>query len=139
MYLRTPIALAAALLLAISTGLASQEKKAPDVTGTWIGTFTSTTSTGEPDEDPAYLSLKQTGEELTGTAGPRADRQMPLAKGKVTTEKGVTTVAFDVTEPSGGPPIHFDLKLVDGRLKGTANQESSDRKRTAMVDVGREK
>jgi hypothetical protein len=138
MPLRTPIALAAALFLAASTGLASQEK-APNLTGNWIGTFTSTTSTGEPDEDPAYLSLKQTGEELTGTAGPRADRQMPIAKGKVTTEKGVTAVTFDVTEPSGGPAIHFALKLVDGRLKGTAIGESDGQKRTATVDVAREK
>jgi hypothetical protein len=138
MSLRTPIALAAALCLSASTGLATQEK-APNVTGTWTGTFTSTTSTGEPDEDPAYMSLKQTGEELTGTAGPRADRQQPLLKGKVASVKGVTTVTFDITEREAGPVIHFELKLVDGRLKGTANAEFDGQKRTATVDVGREK
>jgi hypothetical protein len=138
MPLRKPVALAGALFLAVSIGLAAQEK-APNVTGTWIGTFISTTSTGEPDEDPAYLVFKQSGEEITGTAGPRADRQMPITKGKVTTEKGVTTVTFDATESSGGPAIHFDLKLVDGRLKGTAIAEMNGEKRTAKLDVGREK
>lgn len=139
MPLRLTVALAAtALFLVASTGLASQQK-APSVTGTWIGTFTSTTSTGEPDEDPAYMVFKQSGEEITGTAGPRADRQMPLAKGKVTTEKGVTTVTFDVAESPGGEAIHFELKLVEGRLKGTAVAEVDGKKRNATVDVGREK
>ena len=77
MSLRKPIVFATALFLAASTGFAFQTP-APSLTGTWTGTFTSTTSTGEPDEDPAYLVLKQTGEELTGTGGPRADRQMPV-------------------------------------------------------------
>jgi hypothetical protein len=117
----------------------AQQEKAADLTGVWVGTFTSTTSTGEPDEDPAYLSLKQKGEELTGTGGPTADRQMPISKGKVTTVKSVTTAIFEATENPERPPIQFELKLVDGRLKGTASQESNGRKRTAVVDVGREK
>src|SRR6188508_3395817 len=93
-----PVALAAALIVAASTSFAYQTS-APDVTGTWTGTFTSTDSSGQPSEDSAYLVLKQSGVELTGTAGPRPDRQMPLANGKVATVKGVTTVTFDLTEP----------------------------------------
>ena len=137
MKLRTALAFAVAVCL-VSTAAAFQDK-APDLTGTWIGTFTSTTSTGEKDEDPAYLSLKQTGEELTGTAGPRADRQQPIAKGKVTTVKGVTTATFEVTERGDGPVIRFEVKLVDGRLKGTAHAEFNGEKKTATLDVGREK
>ena len=132
-----PVALAAALILAASTSFAFQAS-APDVTGTWTGTFTSTTPTGEPDEDPAHLVLKQSGTELTGTAGPRADRQMPVANGKVTTVKDVTTVTFDVTEPNGAT-IHFDLKLAGGRLKGNATAEMNGEKRNAVLDVGRAK
>jgi hypothetical protein len=138
MTLRRTVAAAVALLFASSTVFAFQTK-APDLTGTWTGTFTSTTSTGEPDEDPAHLELKQKGAELTGTAGPRPDRQMPLAKGTVTTVKDVTTATFTVTEP-GGTAIQFELKLVGGRLKGNAQASQPDGgKRTAVVDVGRAK
>ena len=63
---------------------------------------------------------------------------MPIANGKVTTVKDVTTVTFDVTEPSGAA-IHFDLKLVDGRLKGNCTAEMNGQKRNAVLDVGRAK
>ncbi|HET9370474.1 MAG TPA: hypothetical protein VFO19_09510 [Vicinamibacterales bacterium] len=126
-----------AVLILGSTLFASQTSKAPDLTGTWTGTFTTTTSNG-PDEDPAHMVLKHSGAELTGTAGPRPDRQMPLTNGKVTTVKGVTTVTFEVAEPNGAK-IAFDLKLVDGRLKGSAKAEMNGQTRDAVLDVGRAK
>ena len=122
--------------LAASSVVALQTR-APDLTGTWTGTFTSTTSTGAPDEDPAHMMLKQNGTELTGTAGPRPDRQMPLVNGKVATLKGVTTATFEIAE--GDAPIRFELKLVDGRLKGTAVADVKGQARKATVDVGRQK
>jgi hypothetical protein len=137
MILGRNLVLAVSFVAAASAALASQTK-APDLTGTWTGTFTSTTSTGEPDEDPAHLVLKQTGSELTGTGGPSPERQMPITNGKVTTAKGVTGVTFEVTE-GGSVTIKFDLKLVDGRLKGNAVAEMEGRQRTAVLDVGRSK
>ena len=84
------------------------------------------------------MVLKQNGAELTGTAGPRPDRQhMTVANGKVTTVKGVTTVTFDAT--GGDGKVHFDLKLTDGRLKGTAKADVNGQTREAVVDVGRAK
>ena len=136
MRFQRPIALAVCLCLAASTTFAFQTK-APDLTGTWTGTFTSTTSTGQPDEDPAHMVLKQSGGDLTGTAGPRPDRQMSIANGKVTTVKGVTSATFEVPEGSG--VIRFDLKLVEGRLKGNAMAEMNGQTRKAVVDVGRAK
>ena len=127
---------AAALFLGSS--LFAWQTRAPDLTGTWTGTFTSTTSTGEPDEDPAHLELKQKGTELTGTGGPSPTRQMAIAKGTVTTVKDVTSVTFEITE--GDAPISFELKLVDGRLKGKAMATMPDgTKRNAVLDVGRAK
>ena len=131
---RTALGCGTALLLAVSTTFAFQAKT-PDLTGTWTGTFTSISTTGQPDEDPAHLVLKQNGTELTGTGGPVESRQTPIAKGKVATVKEVTTATFEVTE--GSAIIRFELRLVEGRLKGSAVADVDGRTRTATVDVGR--
>ena len=120
------------LLIAASSLSASQAKPA-DVTGIWTGTFTI------PDgQREAYFDLKQKGTELSGTAGPGLDRQVPIANGKITTVKDVTTLTFEATEPSGSV-IKFDLKLLDGRLKGKATGDANGEKREALIDVGRAK
>jgi hypothetical protein len=122
-----------ALVIAASS-LSAFQAKPVDVTGVWTGTFTPTT--GEQDE--AHMDLKQKGAEVTGTAGPGRDRQVPIANGKVTTVKGVTSVTFDATPPNGRI-LRFDLKVVEGRLKGKAMAEFNGETREALVDVGRAK
>jgi len=111
-------ALVAAILLGISPVLALQEKT-PDLTGTWTGKF-SVTSQDEKVE-AAYVILKQTGTELSGSVGPSAERQQAINKGTVVTNKDGTAVTFDTGRP--GHVIAFELKLADGKLKGTAKDE----------------
>ena len=130
---RKILALPLALLVAASS-LSAFQAKPVDLTGTWSGSFSR--STGE--QAGAYLDLKQKGAELTGTAGPSQDQQLTIAKGKVATVKGVTGVTFEATQPNG-TVIKFDLKLVEGRLKGPAVSESNGQKREATLDVGRTK
>jgi hypothetical protein len=134
MTFRRIVLIAVALLIAPSIVSAWQAKPV-DLTGVWTGTFTRDTG-GEPGG--AHLDLKQKGTELTGTAGPAADRQVPIANAKITTVKGVTSVTFDATQPSG-VVMRFDLKVVDGRLKGTATADVNGEKREAKIDVGRAK
>lgn len=133
MSLRKLLVLPIALLIAVST-LSAFQAKPVDVTGTWTGTLTRSTG----DQGGAHIVLKQKGTELTGTAGPAADRQVAIANGKVTTVKGVTSVTFDSTQPNG-LVMKFDLKVVDGRLKGKATAEANGEKREGTIDVGREK
>ena len=101
-----------------------------DLTGTWAGPFIMTID-GEERPDAAVLILKQKGTELTGSAGPNAEQQWPLVKGKV---DGVN-VEFDVQ--ADGPLVHFTLKLVDGHLKGEAKGEHEGRKLFATLDLQR--
>jgi hypothetical protein len=133
MSLRKLLVLPIALVIAAST-LSAFQAKPVDVTGTWTGTFTP--SSGQPGG--AHMVLKQKATEVSGTAGPAADRQIAIANGKVTTVKGVTSVTFDATQPNG-LLMKFDLKVVDGRLKGKATAEANGEKREAAVDVGRAK
>ena len=53
---------------------------AADVTGTWSGPMAMTKG-NETREDTAYLVLKQTANEITGTIGPNAENQRPITKG----------------------------------------------------------
>jgi len=131
---RKILALSAALFIAAST-LSAFQAKPIDLTGTWTGTLTPTTGSGG---GPAHLVLKQKGTELTGTAGPEPDRQVPIANGKVTTVKGVTSLVFDATQPNGAV-MKFDLKVVEARLKGNVTLEKDGEKREATLDVGRAK
>jgi hypothetical protein len=130
---RKSVALVAALLLAVST-LAAFQAESVDLTAVWTGTLTRNTG----DSGPAYLTLKQKGAELTGSAGPAADRQTEIALGKVATVKGVTSVTFETTLPSGAV-MKFDLKLVEGRLKGAVTMERDGERVEGTLDVGREK
>jgi hypothetical protein len=119
-----------------ATGLARQGD-APTLTGTWTGTFIPTVGGQQGPVDSAHMVLKQTGVDVTGTAGPNADTQFEIQKGKVATTREGTTFTFDLS--TGGPLIKFDLKLVAGRLKGGAKAEADGQTMTAVIDVGRAK
>lgn len=135
MRIRNTLCLSIAVLLAASAPAASQ-KSSVNVTGVWTGTFTFKNTAAE--QRSAYLKLDQKDSEITGTAGPGADAQMPIAKGRIATVSGVPTVTFEVGQPDG-PPLKFELQVVNGRLKGKAVAEANGEKREATVDVGRGK
>jgi hypothetical protein len=103
-----------------------------DLTGKWSGSFTITTNEGTKDSS-AFMVLKQSNTELTGTAGPDADQQWAIQKGKIEGNK----VTFEVN--ADGPTMKFELTLVDGHLKGDAKGEHEGRSMKAVVDVQRQK
>lgn len=106
---------------------------AEDLTGKWSGSFTIIGEDGSPNDERIFMDLKQAGAELSGTAGPSAEKQWAIAKGKV----DGASVSFQVQ--SDGPLISFALTLSEGRLKGDASAEQDGRKLSAKVDAGREK
>ena len=53
---------------------------AADVTGTWSGSMAMTKG-DETKDDTAYLVLKQTGTEISGTIGPNAEKRLTITKG----------------------------------------------------------
>lgn len=136
MSLRKLAVLVPALVVLLSISLVAQTP-APNVSGNWKGTFTIMIDDMPPRDDTAVIMLKQNGAEVTGSAGPNDSEQMPISKGKVETVKGVTTVTFEIT--ADGPVILFELKLVEGRLKGGAKAEFEGKKFRADIDVERAK
>ena len=66
------------LLIALLTFVATMT--AADVTGTWSGPLAMTRG-DETKDDNAYLVLKQSGAEITGTIGPNVDKRIQITKG----------------------------------------------------------
>jgi hypothetical protein len=112
--------------------LAMPRAAAEDFTGTWAGAF-DITMNGETRPDVVHMVLKQETTTLTGTVGPNADQQWPIADGKVEGAK----VTFKVQPNAGEGTIAFTLALVDGHLKGDAQASMNGASFSAAVDVTR--
>ena len=104
-----------------------------DVTGKWTGTFTHSEG-GDSKSDTAYASLKQTGNEITGTAGPSAEQQFQIKKGSIAGNK----ITLEIQADEGS----FKLSLtVDGdHMIGDVEGQGPDgQKMLAKLDLKREK
>jgi hypothetical protein len=105
-----------------------------NVSGNWTGTFTATGPDGETHDSEALLVLKQTGSQITGTAGPNGGERYDITKGSIDGNK----ISIDIQE--GDHTVHFDLTLADDRLTGEANATTPDGGHLhAKLDVKRAK
>ena len=103
---------------------------AADATGTWSGTFTPDGGNGG---GPALVILKQSGDSVTGTAGPDENQRFDITEGKVVGEK----VTFQAA--NGPATMTFELTLKGDELAGNVNMERDGQKRTAKLDLKRAK
>jgi len=101
-----------------------------DVTGKWSGSFDVAGPDGQTKSDTAFMVLKQSGEAITGTAGPNEDHQFSIKVGKIDGDK----IALEV-ELDDGAVLKFDLTLAGGHIKGDVKGEMGGEKRTAKLDV----
>ena len=102
---------------------------AADVTGTWKGTFTPENR----DAGPALVILKQTGDTVTGTAGPDESERNEIVNGKVTGER----ITFDVAREEG--TMRFVLMVEGDTLTGQATRSREGQQQTAKLNLKREK
>src|SRR5580698_1526798 len=106
---------------------------AADLTGKWSGSFDITNSNGETKADSAYMDLKEMAGAVTGTAGPNAEQQWALRKGKLDGQK----LTFEVLTEDGGLLIFdlvFDGDAIRGKCDGTGN---GGEKMSAKLDLKR--
>ena len=104
---------------------------AADVTGKWSGTVMMKNPEGQTEAHPVWMSLKQTGDSLTGTAGPTADRQSEIKDGKVDGDK----LEFKVNVEDAS--VNIQLRAEGERLKGEAIISTPEGKLTAGLDLKR--
>jgi hypothetical protein len=112
---------------------------AEDFTGSWSGTFTGAGPDGQERTEQMFLKLVHKGAELTGTAGPSAEVQWKIEKGKVDGNNLSFEVQGGGDASSGAPVLKFALAFAEGHLKGSVNAERGDMKFTAKVDATRVK
>ncbi len=91
---------------------------AADLTGKWSGSFDIKNQDGTTKPGSAYLDLKQSGEEVTGTAGPNSGEQMQIQKGKLAGNK----LTFEV--PTGESLMKFELTFENDRIEGDVRRET---------------
>lgn len=103
------VKLVAALLGSAAVLLAAQ-----DISGTWKGTSEFVNRDGETRTGSVQLTLKQNAQQVTGTAGPSAERQNEIRKGKVDGDK----LTFEVPDPTG--LVEIGLTIGENTLRGEA-------------------
>jgi hypothetical protein len=120
-----------ALTLVTATFLLGGTALAADVTGKWSGTVTAKSPSGESNTDSAWISLKQVGTVLTGTAGPNAETQSEIRDGKADGDQ----FEFKVSVKDATATVR--LKLDGESLKGEATIETPDGQMKASLDLKR--
>jgi len=90
---------------------------AADVSGKWSGSFTPDSGEGHT----AFVVLKQSGTNITGSAGPAADQQWTDLKGTIRGDK----VTLEVKSPEDGMVYKCDLVLAGDHLKGDVTATGS--------------
>jgi hypothetical protein len=90
---------------------------AADITGTWSGPMEMKKGE-EIKADSAYLVLKQSDKEITGTVGPNAEKQLQITKGTV---DGDNVYLEAVVE--GENKMVFRLKQEGNKLTGEMKAE----------------
>ncbi len=96
---------------------------AGDVTGKWSGTAEVKGQDGEVKESPAFLTLKQAGKDVTGTAGESEEDQRAIKDGRF--ENDELTFIVEVENDNGEKRTYrARLKMVeDGKLEGEVTCE----------------
>jgi hypothetical protein len=120
----------AALIIAAALCIAAN---AADVSGNWSGKFKVSLPEGGTQDDTVYLSLKQTANIITGTAGPSIEQQNPIAIGKIEGNR----ITLEVPVPNG--QFKFDLSLDGEHLKGDVVANAQGQTVKAVMDAARVK
>lgn len=119
-----------ALTTALLFALCAMTAFGADVSGKWTGTFTPEGG----NQSGALLILKQTGDSITGSAGPDESQQWPLSHAKLDGDK----LTCDVTSPEGNV-LKLTLTLDGDKLKGDATMNREGQSMKAALDLSRVK
>ena len=121
----------AVLCILIIAALAMVAAADTNVTGRWSGSYRVVDPDGETGT--AFLMLKQSGSDITGTVGPDEGEQHAITNGRIEGDK-VTLLVED-----GERTIKFDLVAAADRITGDVNISHQGQTRKAKLDVTRAK
>jgi len=105
-----------------------------NVTGNWSGSFNISRPDGQSNDSTAFLKLKQSGNEITGSVRPNEGEQFAIQKGKIEGDK----ITLEANQE--GRTIKFDLVLANEHIIGEANMSGANGESAkAQLDVTRVK
>jgi hypothetical protein len=120
--------------LAISGVLSNPSAAAEaDFAGTWSGRFDIHFPDGRVINDSAWLVLQQSGDKVTGTAGPQADAQAPIREAAASGSQ----LRF-VVDSTPGKTLQFVLSRDGERLAGEAKGHIGNDLVRVVVDATRQ-
>ena len=105
-----------------------------DVSGKWSGSFDITGPDGQTTANNAFLDLKQSGDDLTGTGGPNEEHQFAITKGKI----DGNDLTFEI-KTEDGPSLTFELHLDSEHMLGSAKGDIQGMSITAKLNLSRVK
>jgi tetratricopeptide (TPR) repeat protein len=106
---------------------------ASDFTGKWGGNFDAVLPDGRMHRAFIFMDFKQTGSEVTGTAGEDEDKNWRIIDGKAEGDK-LTFLA----KPEDVQQVHFELVLFGNRLKGEAKVDRNGTVVTIKIDASKD-
>src|ERR1700688_953442 len=121
-----------AVAVIFGSGLALAEPSAPDVSGTWTGSFDITHPDGRVENSSIYLTLSQVGNLLTGGIGKDAQSLSPIESGVV----AGNDIRFNLTAP-GKMSLTFSLHRDGERLNGEADGNLRGEHVRTLIVAGR--
>jgi len=101
------------------------------LSGDWTGK-TKLTIDGKVEEDTVYLSLKQTVNIVTGTAGPTLEQQSPIRNGKVEGNR----IILEVPVPNGVFKFDLYLRRRTPQRRRRRNRPGSDHQKRKWTPSG---
>jgi hypothetical protein len=101
--------------------------------GTWTGSFDIHFSDGRVVNDTAWLVLQQSGSNVTGTVGPKADQQGPLREGTASGNE----LKF-IADSTRGKTLSFTLKRDGDQLAGEAIGDIGDDRVRVVINATRQ-
>jgi hypothetical protein len=113
--------------LALLSVLLALTAVAADVSGAWTGTFRIALPDGQMRDDTVHMVLRQSGGTITGTAGPNANQQVPIARGTIEGNR----LTIDVPVPDGR--FRFDVVLDGDRLTGEVTRTAGGQSMKARL------
>jgi hypothetical protein len=120
------------LCLAAMAALTLAAPADTDISGKWSGSAVTSPQNGETI--PALLILKQSGNDITGTAGPNEGQQYPITKGTRSGDK----ITLEI-HPNENQTIKVEMALAADHLKGQLTMSRDGESRSATIDVTRAK
>ena len=115
-------------------GCLAMTAAASDVSGTWSGRLSSMGTYGS-NETTVYVVLKQTGDQITGSAGPHKAHHWPIRNAKV----AGTKITGEVAEPEG-TIFRFTVTADAASMKGDVDVVVAEGPiAKARLDVSRSK